>query len=48
MKNIKTKTENAPYIISFDETLNGVIQEEQMDLQIRFFDDEIKQAVTLF
>ena len=36
------------YVISFDEAMNTVFMEEQMDLQIRFWDREKQRVVTRF
>lgn len=41
------KVKNAEfYVLSFDESLNTFIKEEQMDLFIRFWDNELQRVVT--
>ena len=36
------------FSVSFDESFNKVIQEEQMDLLVRYWDDEVKEVVTRY
>ena len=36
------------FVVSFDESLNKVLQEEQMDLLLRFWDDELNRVVTRY
>ena len=36
------------YLLSFDESLNNKLQEEQMDISIRFWDDIAGEAVTRY
>lgn len=36
------------FSLSFDESFNKVIQEEQMDLLVRYWDDEVKEVVTRY
>jgi len=36
------------FVISFDESMNKVLQNEQMDLQVRFWDDTLKQVRTRY
>ena len=38
----------APHILSFDESLNKKLQKNQMDVQIRFWSDELNKAVTRY
>ena len=39
---------DTPYVVSFDESLNRIIQEEQMDLLVRFYDEERQMVVTRY
>ncbi|XP_045207486.1 uncharacterized protein LOC123559592 [Mercenaria mercenaria] len=39
---------NGPYVIIFDESLNKKMQEKQMDLFVRFWDDELKKIETRY
>lgn len=32
------------YVVSFDESMNKILQNEQMDIQFRFWDDKCKQV----
>ena len=36
------------FVVSFDESLNKVLQEEQMDLLLRFWDNELDRVVTRY
>ena len=36
----KAKITNAAYVVAFDESLNKKFQEEQIDLLLRFWDNE--------
>jgi len=36
------------FVVSFDESLNKVLQEEQMDLLLRFWDNELDRIVTRY
>ena len=36
------------YVVSFDESLNKILQEEQMDLLLRFWDNERDKVVTRY
>lgn len=36
------------FVVSFDESLNKVLQEEQMDLLLRFWDEELNRVVTRY
>lgn len=38
----------AVFVVSFDDFLNEVLQEEQMDLHLRFWDSELNKAVTRY
>lgn len=37
-----------PFTVLFDESLNKKIQEKQMDIHVRFWDNELKQVVTRY
>lgn len=45
---LMSKIQDVPYVISFDESLNKVLQEEQMNLQIWFFDTQRQEVMTRF
>ena len=45
MKNIQS---SPFFVLSFDESLNIIIQKEQMDLQVRFWDNEKKKVCTRY
>ena len=36
------------YVVSFDESMNKILQNEQMDIQVRFWDDKCKQVRTRY
>lgn len=38
----------AVFVVCFDESLNKVLQEEQMDLHLRFWDSELNKVVTRY
>lgn len=42
------KGRNGVFVVSFDESLNKTIQEEQMDLLVRFWDSELNKVVTRY
>ena len=42
------KVKNSAYIVAFDESLNKKLQEEQMDLMLRFWDNELNKVVSRY
>ena len=44
----KVQKPGAVFVVCFDESLNKVLQEEQMDLHLRFWDNELNKVVTRY
>ena len=47
--NLQTEVSNSPFFsVSFGESLNMVLQENQMDIQLRFWSEKLNKAVTCY
>ena len=42
------KVRKSAYVVAFDESLNKKLQEEQMDLMLRFWDNELNKVVSRY
>ena len=47
--NLQAEVSNSPfYTVSFDESLSVVLQENQMHIQVRFWLEKLKKALTRY
>lgn len=48
-KNVQVGVSNSPfYSVPFNESLNMVLQENQMEIQVCFWSEKLKKALTLY